>query len=96
MTRHSEISSHELRQALKSGMYALAGNARLKIYGLLTCTSGKRILKKNRIFFKNKTEAVQLGYRPCGHCLADDYQEWKELTNSSYATNNPKHRGSQE
>ena len=96
MMRHNELSRDELRQALKSGKLALAGNARLRIYGLLTCASGKRMLKKNRVFFENKLEAVQLGYRPCGHCMTPEYQTWKTQFNSNDGANSPTNGGSKE
>ncbi|MEE1944035.1 Ada metal-binding domain-containing protein [Pedobacter sp. KR3-3] len=60
-----------------SGDIKLAGNKKLKIYGLLSCASGKRMKSENRIFFQSVTEAVNLGYRPCARCLLRDYQNWK-------------------
>jgi len=33
--------------------------------------------KENRIFFKSEKEAIDKGYRPCGHCMSNDYQKWK-------------------
>jgi methylphosphotriester-DNA--protein-cysteine methyltransferase len=55
----------------------LAGNQRLKIYGTLDCSSGKRMKKENRIFFNDEMDAVLAGYRPCGHCLKEKYVVWK-------------------
>lgn len=55
----------------------LAGNKKLKIYGLLSCNAGKRMKISNRVFFKSLTEAVDLAYRPCGHCLRAEYKKWK-------------------
>ncbi|KQC01115.1 Ada metal-binding domain-containing protein [Pedobacter sp. Hv1] len=55
-----------------------AGNSRLKIYGTLNCTSGKRMKITNRVFFVSTNEALNLGYRPCGHCLRVDYKKWKD------------------
>jgi hypothetical protein len=79
MLIHQQLTKQDLSRHLKSGAITLAGNGRLKIYGLLTCSSGKRMKKENRVFFKNETEAIQLGFRPCGHCLPDHYQNWKNL-----------------
>jgi methylphosphotriester-DNA--protein-cysteine methyltransferase len=56
----------------------MAGNARLKIYGLLKCPSGKRMKLENRVFFKTETEALQSGFRPCGHCMRDQFRKWKK------------------
>ncbi len=55
----------------------MGGNAKLKIYGLLTCSSGKKMKKENRVFFVSEKEAIDLGYRPCGHCMKQRYQIWK-------------------
>ena len=77
---HKQLTGEELSQHLKNGTITFAGNSRLKIYGLLTCTSGKRMKKENRVFFKNETEAIQLGFRPCGHCLRKAYAKWKLLS----------------
>ncbi len=80
MLAHQHLAKKELSIHLRNGGITLAGNGRLKIYGLLRCSSGKRMMKKNRVFFKNETEAIQLGFRPCGHCLHDQYQKWKLLS----------------
>lgn len=53
-----------------------AGNSRLKIYGTLNCSSGKRMKIANRVFFISETEALNLSYRPCGHCLKVEYKKW--------------------
>ena len=55
-----------------------AGNMQLKIYGTLHCKSGKRMKKQNRIFFISQNEAVENGYRPCGHCMKSEYKKWKD------------------
>ncbi|WP_208728780.1 Ada metal-binding domain-containing protein [Leptospira selangorensis] len=59
---------------------ALAGNLKLKIYGTLSCNSGKRMNKQNRIFFTSEKEAIHLGFRPCRHCLKEKYKVWKNGT----------------
>lgn len=80
MWRHSELEPAELGQKLKQQEIRFAGNAQLKIYGRLTCASGKRMLKNNRVFFLNEDEAVAQGYRPCGHCMRQAYKKWKDAT----------------
>jgi hypothetical protein len=80
MWSHEELTSKELKVLIGSEQLSLAGNGCLKIYGLLTCASGKRMKKENRVFFKNETEAIQLGFRPCGHCMSEQYQKWKLLS----------------
>ncbi|MBL7850441.1 MAG: metal-binding protein [Cyclobacteriaceae bacterium] len=69
MISHASITTNELRGLLKSGAVTLAGHRTLKIYGLLTCGSGKRMKKENRVFFADEREARRAGYRPCGNCM---------------------------
>ncbi len=79
MWAHSKLTDTDLKRLIKNGAIVLAGNYRLKIYGKLSCPSGKRMKKENRVFFQNETEAIQLGFRPCGHCMPRQYQIWKKL-----------------
>jgi len=75
--RHTEISDEELIKKIRNGSICLGGNAKLKIYGKLDCTSGKRMKKENRVFFVSEQEARKQGFRPCGHCLKEHYKKWK-------------------
>ncbi|TGN09834.1 Ada metal-binding domain-containing protein [Leptospira ilyithenensis] len=77
MIRHNQISDTELRKQIRNRIIVLGGNAKLKIYGKLGCKSGKRMKRENRVFFSSEKEAIHRGYRPCGHCLKEDYQNWK-------------------
>ncbi|MNR53611.1 Metal binding domain of Ada [compost metagenome] len=77
MIKHSEISALDLRNKIKNQELNLGGNSKLKIYGTLSCRSGKKLKKENRVFFISETEAMQNGYRPCGHCMKEQYQRWK-------------------
>lgn len=77
MTLHFEISDRDLLNKIKNQEVRFAGNRKLKIYGILSCTSGKKMKKENRIFFISEKEARQNGYRPCGHCRKTEYQIWK-------------------
>lgn len=61
----------------QEGLLSLGGNRRLKIYGLLSCRSGKKMHTVNRVFFSGEEEAITQGYRPCGHCMPTAYREWK-------------------
>jgi methylphosphotriester-DNA--protein-cysteine methyltransferase len=83
MLFHSVLDKQALRMLIKNQTITLAGNIRLKIYGLLSCKSGRRMKRQNRVFFVSVTEALQNGYRPCGHCLRKKYQAW------IYSTQNP-------
>ena len=69
--------SRQLKTLIAKGDVQLAGNRKLKIYGTLTCSSGKRMKVENRVFFKSEEEAVDNDYRPCGHCMRAAYLQWK-------------------
>lgn len=61
----------------------LGGHYKLKIYGRLDCPSAARYIAKgqyikHRVFFKDETTAIAAGYRPCGVCMREAYQRWKE------------------
>jgi len=62
---------------MRNGDVTLGGYKKAKIYGLLTCSSGKRMKVENRVFFKDEAEALLNGYRPCGHCMKEKYEQWK-------------------
>ncbi|WP_300687358.1 Ada metal-binding domain-containing protein [Chryseobacterium sp.] len=84
MILHSQITPLSLRSKIRHGEIVLGGNKKLKIFGLLSCKSGKRMKKENRIFFKDEKEAWQNSYRPCGHCMRERYKKWKN--NFSFIT----------
>jgi methylphosphotriester-DNA--protein-cysteine methyltransferase len=75
--KHSDINDAALREKIRKGRIRFGGNEKLKIYGSLSCRSGKRMKKENRVFFATEKEAIKKGYRPCGHCMKNKYQEWK-------------------
>ena len=83
MIRHDEIgaenfkTSRKLRRMIHDRAVTLAGNQNLKIYGLLSCGSGKRMKRSNRVFFADQRDALTHGYRPCGHCMREAYLKWK-------------------
>ncbi|PSR53650.1 metal-binding protein [Adhaeribacter arboris] len=77
MTLHIEISHKELQKQIRLKQIVLGGNQKLKIYGHLNCASGKRMKKENRVFFVSEAEAQNQGFRPCGHCMAAEFRNWK-------------------
>jgi len=79
MFYHKQLSKSEFISLAKKGQIAYGGNRKLKIFGLLSCSSGKRMTKENRVFFDSEDEAIRNGYRPCGHCMKERYDKWKEL-----------------
>lgn len=78
MIAHTDLTKAQLFSSLRAGRIRLAGNRRLRIYGRLDCTSGRRMLTDNRVFFASEVAAQALGFRPCGHCLRDEYRIWRE------------------
>lgn len=77
MIYHNKISDSALRIQFKKGEICFGGNRKLKIYGTLKCSSGKRMKRENRVFFLSENEAKKSGFRPCGHCMKPEYLKWK-------------------
>ena len=77
MIRHNEISDKELRKRIRLHLISLGGNLKLNIYGKLDCKSGKRMKRENRVFFCSGKEAMERGFRPCGHCMITEYKKWR-------------------
>jgi methylphosphotriester-DNA--protein-cysteine methyltransferase len=77
--------SRMIRSLIRSGAIRLAGNKRLRIYGLLSCASGKQMKARNRTFFATEQEALAAGYRPCGHCMPEKYRAWKAAIPAPYS-----------
>lgn len=74
--KHTEITDEELRKRIKQRDICFGGNLKLGIYGKLNCKSGKRMKKENRVFFGSEKEAIEQGFRPCGHCLSNEYKKY--------------------
>ena len=87
MVKHIDISDEQLKNEIKNGSHGCAGNSKLKIFGKLSCRSGKRMKKENRVFFNSEDEARHSGYRPCANCLKDKYHKW---LHGSFYNINPK------
>lgn len=75
MILHTEISDKELWKRIKQNEICFGGNRRLGIYGKLNCSSGKRMKKGNRVFFRSEKEAMEQGFRRCGHCMNKEYKK---------------------
>ncbi|MFK7981254.1 MAG: metal-binding protein [Saprospiraceae bacterium] len=88
MIKHSTLADtsfsrlRQLKKLINKGKIQLGGNANLKIYGTLNFKLGKRLKVKNRVFFANEEEALEKGYRPCGHSMRKEYQLWKANNHS--------------
>ncbi len=84
MFNHIELGNtafsrmRKLKMLIMHGKVVLGGNSRLKIYGTLSCKSGRRMKTDNRVFFSSEEEAIVLGYRACGNCLRDKYRQQHE------------------
>jgi methylphosphotriester-DNA--protein-cysteine methyltransferase len=74
MIKHIDLTDEELRRQIKHKQIVFAGNMKLKIYGTLHCTSGKRMKKGNRVLFISEEEAMQNNFRACKHCMKNKYQ----------------------
>ena len=82
MNYHGNLNNGDLFKLIRNGEIQFAGNKNLNIYGLLNCKSGKRMKRENRVFFSSEKEALEAGFRPCGHCLRDKYKTWTYSTPS--------------
>ena len=80
MIRHKRIDDSEVLKVIKSALIRYGGKRKQKIYGTLTCKSGKRMKRQNRVFFGNRKDAINNGYRPCGNCMKETYREWTSLS----------------
>lgn len=80
MIQHTSLYDSQLLGLIRQNKNLMAGNVILKIYGRLNCSSGKRMKKENRVFFKDGAEAITYGFRPCGHCMQEQYKEWKRVS----------------
>ena len=78
MICHDSIDDDDLRRLIVTGPIRYGGKRRLRIYGRLDYASGKRMKRASRVFFGDAAEAREAGFRPCGHCLRDDYACWKD------------------
>lgn len=77
MIRHLNLKDKELAELIKERNIQFGGNNKLKIYGTLHCKSGKRMKQENRVFFSSTDDAKDNGFRPCAHCMKNDYLKWK-------------------
>jgi len=77
MIAHTDIDATTLHKKIRNREINFGGNRKLKIYGTLQCNSGKRMKKDNRVFFISEKEALNMGYRACGHCMKNKYKQWK-------------------
>jgi methylphosphotriester-DNA--protein-cysteine methyltransferase len=60
----------------------LGGHARTRVYGRMDCPVALSLLRRgfqprHRVFFADEAVAIAAGFRPCGACLREKYQEWK-------------------
>ncbi|GAA4807475.1 hypothetical protein GCM10023231_40850 [Olivibacter ginsenosidimutans] len=76
MLSHMFVEATDLRRKIRCQEIRYAGNRKLGIYGKLSCFSGKRMKRENRVFFSSEEEAITNGYRPCGHCMKKQYKAW--------------------
>ena len=53
-----------------------AGNVTHRIFGRLTCASGRRMYAENRVFFATWDDAIAAGYRPCRKCRPSPFDRY--------------------
>ena len=78
MLLHAMLTDLETHRLITDGRITLGGNYHAKIYGLLSCRSGKRLKRSNRVFFADEAAALSAGFRPCGHCMKAAYARWNQ------------------
>ena len=77
------LTSPEGNLYLSSVPGTLGGHNTQRIYGRLDCPSAARYIGKgqyikHRVFFADEATAILAGYRPCGVCMKEEYQKWKQ------------------
>lgn len=78
MWLHTTLNDKELFSLVHAGKIRYGGYLPGKIFGLLSCRSGKRMKRCNRVFFESMQAAVDAGFRPCAHCMTHEYRLWKK------------------
>ncbi len=61
------VPVEELEHLARSGVQYL-GCKSTGIYCFPTCRDARRMKPENRLLFRNASQAVESGYRPCRHC----------------------------
>jgi methylphosphotriester-DNA--protein-cysteine methyltransferase len=62
----------------------LGGHRRTKVYGRLDCPGALSLIRRgknvveHRVFFADEQTAIAAGYRPCGTCMREAYEAWKQ------------------
>jgi methylphosphotriester-DNA--protein-cysteine methyltransferase len=69
MISHINIDQSALKKLIRSKAILFAGNKKLKIYGRMDCSSGRRMKRENRVFFSSENEALENSFRPCKKCM---------------------------
>ena len=84
MIHHTDLGTNRFARLrvlacfIQNGEISLGGHKSGKVYGRLDCRAGKRMKAENRVFFRDETEAIEQGYRPCSVCMPTVYRAWKE------------------
>lgn len=61
LASNNEARKKTLGQLIRAGEITLGGNKKEKIYGLLRCSSGKKMKIENRIFFTSERRISRYG-----------------------------------
>lgn len=75
MFSHNSLSNHGLVEKIRRKEITMGGNRKLKIYGLLSCRSGKRTKKQTGCFLFQKPKlykmAIGLVQAACGNTISN-------------------------
>jgi len=83
MIRHVDLGPTPFAQlralviGIQTGNITFGGHRPGKLYGRLDCRTGRRMKPENRVFFRDETDAISAGYRPCAVCMPEAYKAWK-------------------
>ena len=77
MLFHTDMTDQALMTRMRRREITFAGHRIARIYGRLSCKSGKRMGRAMRVFFTSEEEAISYGLRPCGHCMPLAYRQWR-------------------
>lgn len=77
MKQYTILKNGDFIRSNIPGAYAGCGPG--KIFGTLSCKSGMRMKKENRVFFHTLEDAVEEGYRPCKNCRPIDDEDFERI-----------------
>lgn len=74
-------ANRKLKQLIDNQVVMLGGNKKLKIYGTLTCASGKRMKTENRVFLVLDRRLFSMVIVPVVIALTISLRNGKQISN---------------